>query len=161
MFDGTHQTDGLEFNCSVPDVSIPDVAVPCEHCTQSPLTLLADDDEDNLLLISYAMELLGVNFIAARTGQEVMELVRRHSFSLIVLDIRLPDIDGVELCSWLRQNPVTKDSPIIAVTAMARLSDRDSIMAAGFTDYLLKPYMIEDLNTLILKHLHDELQASP
>lgn len=117
------------------------------------LVLLADDNDDNLLLISYAMELLGIEFITAQTGQDVIFLAGQHSFSLMFLDILLPDINGTVVCKWLRQNSANRELPIIAVTALARPSDRNLILEAGFTDYLLKPYMLDDLSAMTLKYL--------
>jgi DNA-binding response OmpR family regulator len=127
---------------------------------QTPLILLADDHEDSLLLMSYAIESLGINFVAARTGREVMALAYQHPFSLVLLDIVLPDINGIRLCRWLRQNQHTQNSPIIAVTALAQLRDRQTVMEAGFSDYLVKPYMLDELDALIKKYLPCNISAS-
>ncbi|MEO0456958.1 MAG: response regulator [Cyanobacteria bacterium P01_A01_bin.114] len=118
-----------------------------------PLVLVADDDDDSLVLMSYALELLGVTFIATKSGHEAMAISNQYEFSLILLDILLPDADGIQICQWLRQNPRTWQVPVVAVTALAQPADRDRILKAGFTDYLVKPYMLEDLNSLIQRCL--------
>lgn len=115
----------------------------------TPLVLVVDDDDDNLVLISYALELMGVNFVAAGSGHEVMSISRQYSFSLILLDILLPDMSGVSVLRWLRKNAGTRQVPVIAVTALAQAKDRDRILKAGFTDYLLKPYMLDDLSAMV------------
>lgn len=117
------------------------------------LVLAVDDDDDNLVLIECALELMGVSCAVARTGNEAMELISSRPFSLILLDIVLPDINGIQIIHWLRQQPCTHSIPVIAVTALARSGDRDRIMKAGFTDYLLKPYLLEDLNRLVQRYL--------
>jgi CheY-like chemotaxis protein len=65
----------------------------------------------------------------------------------------LPDLDGIEFVSRLRQNPRTKMIPVIAVTAMARTEDRDRILSAGCNDYISKPYIVDDLEALLRRYL--------
>ncbi|MBD2184287.1 response regulator [Planktothrix sp. FACHB-1355] len=119
-----------------------------------PLVLVVDDNEDNLLLISLAVEqLFNCSSIAAANGETAIILAELYQPDLILLDIVLPDLDGVEAISRLKQHSQTKTIPIVAVTALAKEEDCDRIMAAGCNGYISKPYMLEDLETVIYRHL--------
>ena len=114
-----------------------------------PLILAVDDDDDNLLLLDYAIELFGCKFVGRSSCQAALSLIEECQPDLILLDILLPEVDGISFVQELRQNPRTYQIPIIAVTALARAEDRETIMLSGFTGYISKPYMLEDLEELI------------
>lgn len=118
------------------------------------LILSVDDREDSLLLSSLIIEDLGYSSITASNGQTALRLAQLYQPSLILLDIALPDIDGLEVLHHLKQNPLTSAIPVIAVTAMAMKDERKQIQAAGFEDYLSKPYMLEDLENIICNYLN-------
>lgn len=118
------------------------------------LILSVDDREDSLLLSSLIIEDLGYSSITASNGQTALRLAQLYQPSLILLDIVLPDIDGLEVLHHLKQNPLTSAIPVIAVTAMAMKDERKQIQAAGFEDYLSKPYMLEDLENIICNYLN-------
>lgn len=119
-----------------------------------PVILAADDNEDNLLLVSLAVEqLFNCLLIAAVDGQTVLTLAKTFQPDLILLDILLPDLNGVEVIRRLKQQPETSRIPIVAVTALAKTEDREKILAAGCQAYLCKPYMLEDLETAIRQNL--------
>ena len=121
--------------------------------TQRPLVLAVDDNEDNLGLISFTLDLFGFAFISAPDGQTTLELAQTHQPDLILLDIMLPDLDGIEVVRRLKQDSRTRSIKIIAVTALARDEDRDRILAAGCQDYISKPYMVDDLEALLRRYL--------
>ncbi|HAX78815.1 MAG TPA: response regulator [Cyanobacteria bacterium UBA11372] len=121
--------------------------------TQRPLVLAVDDNEDNLGLISFTLDLFGFAFISAPDGQTTLELAQTHQPDLILLDIMLPDLDGIEVVRRLKQDLRTSSIKIIAVTALARDEDRASILAAGCQDYISKPYMVDDLEALLRRYL--------
>jgi two-component system, cell cycle response regulator DivK len=121
--------------------------------TQRPLVLAVDDNEDNLGLISFTLDLFGFAFISAPDGQMTLDLAQTHQPDLILLDIMLPDLDGIEVVRRLKQDSRTKSIKIIAVTALARDEDRDRILAAGCEDYISKPYMVDDLEALLRHYL--------
>jgi CheY-like chemotaxis protein len=73
---------------------------------------------------------------------------------LILLDIMLPDMDGLEVIRCLKQISRTMTIPIVAVTALARATDREQILLAGCDDYISKPYMLEDLAALVYRYLN-------
>jgi CheY-like chemotaxis protein len=121
-----------------------------------PFILCVDDNEDNLLLASYVVELCGIEFVGQTSGWAALNLVAVSPPALILLDILLPDLNGIDFLNHLKQNPLTCDIPVIAVTALATLSDRSRLLLAGFVDYVSKPYMLEDLEATIFRHLKRE-----
>lgn len=127
------------------------IAVPIRN---KPVILAVDNDEDNRVLAALAVEqVLDCRALAASDGETAISLAHLSQPDLILLDILLPDLNGKEVVRRLKQHPDTQTIPIIAVTALARLQDRTSILAAGCDDYLSKPYMLEDLEAVIRRHL--------
>ncbi|MEC4990014.1 MAG: response regulator [Oscillatoria sp. PMC 1068.18] len=115
--------------------------------------LVVDDNEDNLLLLIFVLEQLNCSLITADRGQTALQLAETHQPDLILLDILLPDIDGIEVISQLRQNPKTKHIPVIAVTALATPPEREKIIAAGCDEYISKPFMIDELEAKVNYYL--------
>lgn len=120
---------------------------------KQPLILAVDDDEDNLLLLTEVLQPLNCSVVTATYGQEAVELAIELQPSLILLDVMLPDICGIEVLYQLKQNPQTMTTPVIAVTALAREEDREQLLQAGCDDYVSKPYMLEDLEAVICRYL--------
>ncbi len=118
-----------------------------------PLVLVVDDNEDNLMLLAFLIEQLNCRIITAANGQTALDLAQHHRPSLILLDMMLPDLDGMEVLSRLRQDPLTSMIPVIAVTAMARPEDRERILALGCNEYVSKPYAVDDLEVLLCQYL--------
>lgn len=119
-----------------------------------PLVLVVDDHEDNLMLISLAVEqLLECSLITAKDGHTTISLAERYQPDLILLDIVLPELNGIEVIRRLKQHPETKHIRIVAVTALAKIEDCDRILATGCDDYISKPYMLEDLEAVINRYL--------
>src|SRR3954465_14071503 len=99
--------------------------------------------EDNLLNLRFFRDLLehhGYSTLKATQGGAGIELARQQRPDLIVLDIQLPDISGMEVARQLKGDEDTRTIPIIAVTAFAMSSDRTEILASGCDDYLAKPF---------------------
>ena len=120
---------------------------------RKPLILAVDDDEDNLLLMAQILTLGDYTFITAKDGQTALTIAIEQQPDLILLDVMLPDLDGLEVVQSLRSNVTTLKTPVVAVTAMARQEDRDRLLAAGCTDYISKPYMVDELEAIIHRHL--------
>jgi len=118
-----------------------------------PLILAVDDDQDNLLLLSEVLKSMNCTFMTATHGQTAIFLAQDCQPDLILLDVMLPDFNGMEVVQRLRQNQQTNKIPIIAITALARVEDRERLLSAGFDDYISKPYMIDDLEELIGRYL--------
>lgn len=118
-----------------------------------PTILVVDDDEDNLLLLSYALEPLNCAVLTATDGVSALSLCRTYRPNLILLDVLMPCMNGTEVVSQLRKDPLIKTTPVIAVTALAVAKDRERLLLAGFNDYISKPYMLEDLEALVCRFL--------
>lgn len=101
--------------------------------------LIIEDNEQNLYLVTYLLEKNGFKVVAATSGPEGIELASRILPVMILLDIQLPQMDGYSVARALRQNPVLKETPIVAVTSYAMVGDRERSLAAGCTGYLEKP----------------------
>jgi CheY-like chemotaxis protein len=124
-----------------------------QSADQQTLVLVVDDNEDNLLLLAFVVEQLDCQIITALDGKTALDLAQDYHPSLILLDMMLPDMDGMEVLSHLKQNPITKTIPVIAVTAMAREQDRDRILLAGCNEYVSKPYAVDELEMLLRRYL--------
>lgn len=118
-----------------------------------PNILIVDDNDDNLTLLSYALEELGYSAVQGACGSDAIELAAKHSPDLVLLDILLPDMNGMTVLKHLRKQPKMRRVPIIAVTALARATERSKIIAAGFTAYISKPYMLDELQALIHQYV--------
>ncbi len=119
-----------------------------------PLVLAVDDNHDNLELLTQILDLFGCECVGAVDGYAALSAAVDRNPDLIVLDICLPDIDGIELVSLFKQNPDLIDIPIVAITALAKAEDRDRILQAGCVAYLSKPFNIKDLEAIIRYHLN-------
>jgi len=101
--------------------------------------LIIEDNPANLELMTYLLSTFGHTVLAAANGQQGLEAARREHPDLIICDVQLPDIDGFEVARWLKSNPDLRTTPLVAVTALAMVGDRDRVLAAGFDGYLAKP----------------------
>ena len=123
---------------------------------QRPLVLAVDDNYDNLELMTQILDLFGCECVGAIDGYTALSAAVDRPPDLIVLDICLPDINGIELVKRIKQNPELTNIPIVAVTALAKAEDRDRILKAGCVEYLSKPFNIQDLETIIRQYLKYE-----
>lgn len=94
-----------------------------------PLVLVVEDNQDSLLLLTQALELFECTGLSATNGREALSLVQAFQPNLILLDILLPDMSGLEVVRQLQQNPDFASMPIVAVTALAKLEDRQQILS--------------------------------
>ncbi len=127
---------------------------------QRPLVLAVDDNHDNLELMTQILDLFGCECVGAVDGYTALSAAVDRPPDLIVLDICLPDIDGIELVKRIKQNPQLRQIPIVAITALAKTEDRDRILNAGCVEYLSKPFNIKDLETIIRQHLKSQPAVS-
>ncbi len=124
--------------------------------------LVVDDNEANRLLLQEFLELEGHHVLLASNGAEALECAAKHLPDLMLLDVNMPRMDGLEVCRRVRADPVSRALPIILVTALAERSHRLQGIAAGANDYLTKPIDRADLllrvgNALGLRRLHQEV----
>ncbi|MBD1933962.1 MULTISPECIES: response regulator [Cyanophyceae] len=124
-----------------------------QEIVKQPMILVVEDNEDNLLLLSEVLLAIDCSFITTTNGNAAILLAQTYQPKLILLDILLPDMNGEEVVYNLKQNPQTMTIPIVAVTALARPEDRKNLLFAGCSDYISKPYLIDDLETIIFRYL--------
>jgi CheY-like chemotaxis protein len=108
------------------------------------LILIVEDNEKNRKLERDVLQFHGFRTVEAETGEEGVRLALESAPALILMDIQLPGIDGIEALRRLRAAPATRGIPVIAVTASAMTHDRQKIMAAGFDAYQSKPINVKE-----------------
>ncbi len=101
--------------------------------------LLVEDNAVNRRLAEFLLRSQGYRVREATTAQEAFDLLRSERPDLILMDVQLPTMDGLEATKKLKENPATRDIPVIAVTSYAMKGDRERALAAGCVDYLTKP----------------------
>ncbi len=107
--------------------------------------LLIEDDSDLYSLLKYNLEKEGFAMAGAQTGKGALELCRRERPDLILLDIMLPDSDGLDICKGIRGHPDLAHIPVIFLTARASEADRIVGLELGANDYIVKPFFIREL----------------
>jgi DNA-binding response OmpR family regulator len=107
--------------------------------------LLIEDDSDLFSLLKYNLEKEGYVFAGSQTGKGAVELCRRERPDLIILDIMLPDSDGLEICKSIRTHPELAALPVIFLTARATETDRIVGLELGANDYIVKPFFVREL----------------
>ena len=111
--------------------------------------LVIEDDPPNLRLIKYTLQADGYQVLTAANGLEGIKKAQEEEPDLIVLDIKLPGIDGYEVCHRLRADPKTARLPILMLSGKAREIDRDTGLKVGADDYITKPWQKGELVTKI------------
>jgi len=107
--------------------------------------LIVEDNEKNMKLFRDVLMANGHRTLEATTGGQAVEVAIAHSPDLVLMDIQLPDIGGVEALGRLRADERTASLPVVALTAQAMDGDRERFLAAGFNGYLSKPVNVADL----------------
>jgi len=126
----------------------------------APLILLAEDNEANLETMMAYFSTTHYRILVAKDGQEAIAMAKAHRPDLILMDIQMPGVDGLEASRSLRADAATGTIPIIALTALAMPGDREKCLAAGVNTYLSKPIIFQQLNTLIRQTLAlDKLES--
>jgi two-component system, cell cycle response regulator DivK len=107
--------------------------------------LVVEDNERNMKLFRDVLTAKGYRTLEASTGMQAVELAAEHVPELVLMDIHLPDIDGVEVLSRIRAHPRTASIPVLALTAQAMEGDRDRFLGSGFDGYVSKPVNVVEL----------------
>jgi DNA-binding response OmpR family regulator len=103
--------------------------------------ILVVDDEINITqILQFSIGAEGYEVITAQNGEEAIEKARREQPDLIILDIMMPRIDGYEACRILKANPITKNIPVVLLTAKGRDIDKKLGQEVGAIDYIIKPF---------------------
>lgn len=117
--------------------------------------LLVEDNSVTVDVMRMELEFLGYEVAVARNGLEAVEIATLQVPDLIVMDIHMPKMDGLQAASTLRGNPKTQAVPILAATAKALPGEKEKCLASGCNDYLAKPFTHRELSAAIKKLLGD------
>ncbi len=124
---------------------------------QPPLILLAEDNEANISTISSYLGAKGYHLSIARNGQEAVTKIADENPDLVLMDIQMPEMDGIEAIQYVRQVLQNTALPIVALTALAMDEDRERCLTAGANAYLSKPVRLKELVTMIQGLLSGDL----
>jgi len=128
-------------NLSEPVFGAPDPGTPD---TASKLILIVEDNELNMKLLCDVLESQGYRIVATGSGLSAVELAVQHRPDLILMDIQLPDVSGLDATRQLKERAETRSIPIIAVTAFAMSGDERTILAGGCDGYISKPIRLRE-----------------
>ena len=115
--------------------------------------LVVEDNEKNLYLIRFILKKNGYEVIDARNGEDAVRMAISEKPDLILMDIQLPGIDGLEATRKIRESEADGEIPIIALTSFAMAGDKEKALAAGCTGYIEKPINVETFIAEIEKYL--------
>src|ERR1700683_2766623 len=122
--------------------------------------VLIEDDADLYSLIQYNLEKEGFAMVGSQTGKGALELCRRERPALVILDIMLPDSDGLDICKGIRAHPELAPIPVIFLTARASETDRIVGLELGANDYIVKPFFVRELIARIKIQFRGQVSAT-
>jgi len=143
------QTTDPDIEPEATSTASPELSTP----TVQPLILLAEDNEANIRTLAGYLQRKGYQLIVARNGAEAIKLALERQPHLILMDIQMPEMDGLEAIRQLRAHPDLARTPIFALTALAMPGDRERCLTAGANDYLSKPVKLKHLSQAIERQL--------
>jgi two-component system cell cycle response regulator DivK len=117
------------------------------------LILIVEDNEKNLKLVRDVLQVKGYETLEAGTGEDGLKIAREKKPALILMDIQLPGMSGIEALKALRTAPATASIPVIAITASVMQQDRQQIMSAGFNGFIEKPINLRTFLDTVQKAL--------
>jgi two-component system cell cycle response regulator DivK len=118
--------------------------------------MIVEDNELNMKLFHDLLEAHGIDVIQTRDGREVLDLAREHMPNLILMDIQLPEVSGLDVTKWLKQDAALKSIPVIAITAFAMKGDEEKIREGGCEDYISKPISVMQFLDKVKKYLEPQ-----
>src|SRR6202795_4503348 len=121
---------------------------------------LIEDDNDLYNLVQYNLDKEGFQVVGSQTGKGALDLCRREHPDLVILDIMLPDSDGLEICKGIRSNSDLANTPVIFLTARASETDRIVGLELGANDYIVKPFFVRELIARIKIHFRGQPPVS-
>lgn len=128
-------------------------AQPVAAFEQKLSVLLAEDNPVNQKVALLMLHRLGVDADLAHNGRQAVEMQHANGYDFVLMDVQMPEIDGLEASQLIRQSESTAQPYIIAMTANAMSQDRESCFEAGMNDFLAKPVRLEDLHAVLSKAL--------
>ncbi|MHB8876577.1 MAG: response regulator [Myxococcaceae bacterium] len=116
--------------------------------------LIVEDSKASREFIASTVEsIAGIEAIQSASGFEALKILPRHRFDLIITDINMPDINGLELINFVKRNPNYRDTPLFVITTEGREQDRAKGLALGAAEYLVKPFEPQSLEGLLRRYL--------
>jgi len=115
--------------------------------------LIVEDNELNMKLFNDLLEAHGYATLKTRDGVEALKMAREHRPDLIIMDIQLPEVSGLDVTKWLKEDENLRHIPVIAVTAFAMKGDEEKIREGGCQDYIAKPISVMKFLETVEKHL--------
>ena len=125
----------------------------------SKTVLLVEDNEDNRTVYRTILEHFGYEVIEARNGEDGVRMAREDRPDLILMDIQLPEVSGLEVTKWLKEDDDLKAIPVIAITAFAMKGDEERIREGGCEAYLSKPISVAKFLATVRQYLGDARTA--
>lgn len=113
--------------------------------------LIVEDNELNMKLFHDLLEAHGYKTLQTKDGMEALELARKHHPNLVLMDIQLPEVSGLEVTKWIKEDEELKSIPVIAVTAFAMKGDEEKIREGGCEAYIAKPISVSNFIEVIEK----------
>ncbi|MFL6671537.1 MAG: response regulator [Burkholderia ambifaria] len=124
-----------------------------EHNKDAPVVLVVDDTAANLALVVDTLEAEGLSVAVARDGHEALRRAELVKPDLILLDVMMPGLDGFQTCRALKDNPVTRDIPVIFMTSLTQTEDKITGFRVGAMDFVTKPLQMEEVAVRVQMHL--------
>ncbi|MEC7703269.1 MAG: response regulator [Pseudomonadota bacterium] len=122
----------------------------------SKTVLIVEDNELNMKLFNDLLEAHNINTLQTKDGREVLDIAREKKPDLVIMDIQLPEVSGLEVTKWLKADEELKSIPVVAVTAFAMKGDEQKIREVGCDDYISKPISVAHFMEVVQKHLNAE-----
>lgn len=119
----------------------------------SKTVLIVEDNELNMKLFHDLLESQGYSTLQTREGMQALQLARAHRPDLILMDIQLPEISGLEVTKWIKEDDELNNIPVIAVTAFAMKGDEERIRQGGCEAYISKPISVSTFLDTVRRHL--------
>lgn len=116
--------------------------------------LIVEDNELNMKLFHDLLEVHGYETLQTKDGREALQLAREHRPDLILMDIQLPEVSGLEVTKWIKEDDRLKAIPVIAVTAFAMKGDEEKIREGGCEAYIAKPISVQNFLETVQKFLN-------
>jgi two-component system cell cycle response regulator DivK len=118
--------------------------------------LVVEDNELNMKLFHDLLQASGYNILQTRNGLEAIDIAREHRPDLILMDIQLPEVSGLEVTKWIKEDDDLRSIPVIAVTAFAMKGDEERIRQGGCEAYLSKPISVATFLSTVKSYLGDD-----
>ena len=122
-----------------------------------PKVLIVDDEPENLLILADMLNDVNIELFVASNGEEALRILQMQDFDLVLLDIIMPNMDGYTVCEKIKNNPRTKDVPIIFISVLYSIEDKLKAFNYGADDYISKPFIQQELVARVRLHINKSL----